>query len=75
MDTKNGAGQDVPSLDWLGEEHQPYFEDGKWRIPFLMDGAGGFGGGVGELSDKTLEGVLKLAKDKLTSSESVGNRA
>ena len=44
-------------------ELDPYFEDGYWRLPYLMNGAGGFGGGVGEMKDETKEGVIQMYKD------------
>ena len=44
-------------------ELDPYFDDGYWRLPYLMNGAGGFGGGVGEMKDETKEGVIQMYKD------------
>lgn len=57
--------EDVSLRDLLDEEDGPYFEDGKWRIPYLMYGEGGSGGGVGELSHETKKGVLELYFDKV----------
>ena len=57
-------GSELDSNALLGQELEPYFDKGKWRIPYLMDGAGGYGGGIGELSHETLEGVLELYKER-----------
>jgi hypothetical protein len=53
-------------IEWLSEhpESIPYLEDGLWRIPYLMDGAGGFGGGVGEVTHRTLIGVIDAAMER-----------
>ncbi len=55
--------KDSKRIDWLSKnpENSPYFQDGLWRIPYLMNGAGGFGGGVGEFSHSTLRGVIDIA--------------
>jgi hypothetical protein len=49
--------------DEYGETLDPYFEDGYWRLPYLMNGAGGFGGGVGEMRHRTKEGVMQMYLD------------
>lgn len=51
-------------MDWLSEhpEHMPYLEDGIWRIPYLVNGDGGFGGGVGQYTHRTLRGVIAVAR-------------
>ncbi len=51
------------ALMWVIEnpDSHPYFNDGKWRIPYLVSGAGGFGGGVGEYTGDTLNKVIKTA--------------
>lgn len=62
---------DKQRLDFLNEhpESLPYLEDGIWRIPYLMDGAGGFGGGVGEMTHRTLRGVIDAAMANAKPSE------
>jgi len=46
--------------DEYGEPLDPYFDDGFWRLPYLMNGAGGCGGGVGEMKHETKEGVINM---------------
>jgi hypothetical protein len=59
--------RDTARLDWLekayqGEhEHAPYFNDGLWRFPYLVSGAGGYGGGVGEATFNTLREAIDAA--------------
>ncbi len=58
------AREDGEMLDWLEKKDpQPYYEDGKWRIPYLMKGEGGFGGGVGHYVSNSLRGVVAIARD------------
>lgn len=52
-DLSASAGYEEGELD-------PYFENGFWRLPYLMNGAGGWGGGVGEMKHKTKEGVIGM---------------
>ena len=58
------AEADSARLDWLNEhpESVPYLDDGLWRIPYEVSGAGGFGGGVGEMHHRTLRGVIDAAR-------------
>lgn len=55
--------RDRTRIDWLADhpESGPYLEDGLWRIPYLVSGDGGFGGGVGTMTHRTLRGVIDLA--------------
>ena len=48
------------ACDEYGEPLTPYFNDGFWRLPYLMNGAGGWGGGVGEMKHETKEGVINM---------------
>jgi hypothetical protein len=54
--------QDGARLDFLAEnpESVPYLHNGLWRIPYLMSGAGGFGG-VAEMAHQTVRGVIDTA--------------
>ncbi len=60
---------DKQRIDFLNEhpDSVPYLEDGLWRIPYLMYGAGGFGGGVGEMTHRTLRGVIDAAMTNIRS--------
>ena len=61
---KTDDGTLLKSTDLLCEDElEPYFEDGLWRLPYLMNGAGGYGGGVGEMSHETKAGVIEMYKD------------
>ena len=57
----------IDSQRWLAEhpEHEPYFSEGKWRIPYLVSSAGGSGGGVGEFSHPTLPGAVLISRNYL----------
>lgn len=59
--------KDKARLDFLSAnpESVPYFSDGRWHIPYLHNGAGGFGGGVSEVSHPTLRGVIDLEMNRL----------
>ncbi|MCX7320406.1 MAG: hypothetical protein NT113_13255 [Hyphomicrobiales bacterium] len=49
--------------------HYPYFANGAWRFPYLINNAGGSGGGVGEASfDTALEAVMAAARRAALSS-------
>jgi chromosome segregation ATPase len=54
-------------LEFLNEhpESMPYIEDGIWHIPYLMDGAGGLGGGVGEYTSRSFINVIDIARAAL----------
>ena len=58
---------DEHRIEWLGDypEYIPYLEDGFWRIPYLINGAGGFGGGVGEFTSRTLRDVIDVAMSNI----------
>ena len=60
-------GLDIDDQRWLSNhpEYEPYFMDGRWRIPYLMSNDGGFGGGVGEFCHPTMKGVVALAREQL----------
>jgi hypothetical protein len=49
--------------DIEGEPLEPYFDGGYWRLPYLMNGAGGYGGSVGEMKHKTKDGVIAMYID------------
>lgn len=55
----------VEAQRWLADhpEHEPYYSEKKWRIPYLVSSDGGFGGGVGEFSHPTLPGVVLIARN------------
>lgn len=55
---------DTEIVDWLeaNPDSLPYYENGLWRIPYLMDGSGGFGGGVGEFNAPTVRRAVSLAR-------------
>lgn len=40
----------------------PYFEDGRWHIPYETSNARGFGGGVGVMSFDTLDDAVDAAR-------------
>ena len=62
--TKDADAVGIESTALLCEDElEPYFEDGLWRLPYLMNGAGGYGGGVGEMSHETKAGVIEMYKD------------
>ena len=54
-------------LDWLemaektDHAHCPENDGQRWRFPYLMDGAGGFGGGVGHKYFDTLRAAIDAA--------------
>lgn len=58
------AEADSARLDWLNEHPESvlYLDDGFWRILYEVSGAGGFGGGVGEMHHRTLRGVIDAAR-------------
>jgi len=58
--------RDAKRLDWAFRhpESAPYFHEGKWRIPYLDNGAGGFGAGVGEMHDAEFRGVIDAAMNR-----------
>lgn len=59
------AKKDSARLDWLGNcpECIPYLEDGIWNIPYLNVGEGGFGGGVGAFTGKTIRAAIDTAME------------
>ena len=58
--------RDRDRLDWLEKKdpqpYQPYYDNGKWRIPYLMSGDGGFGGGVVEATADSLRAAIDAAR-------------
>jgi hypothetical protein len=59
--------RDKARIEFLGNhpESMPYLEDGIWRIPYLSQGEGGFGGGVSSCNHRTLSGCIDavMARD------------
>ena len=54
--------RDRERMDWLEKKDpQPYYSDGKWRIPYLVSNDGGFGGGVGEATGDSLRAAIDAA--------------
>jgi septal ring factor EnvC (AmiA/AmiB activator) len=57
-------------LDWLemaektDHAHCPENDGQRWRFPYLMDGTGGFGGGVGHKYFDTLRAAIDAAMKK-----------
>lgn len=62
-ETRNECKELNDSNGYEEGELDAYFKDGYWRLPYLMNGAGGFGGGVGEMKHETKEGVIQMYKD------------
>jgi len=56
---------DAERYRWLRDnpthESTPYFDDGKWLVPYLVSGAGGSGGGVGVKTFDTLDSAIDEA--------------
>lgn len=59
---------DAERLEWMQDnpEHEsaPYFDGGKWHIPYLVSGAGGSGAGVGTKTFDTLRAAIDAAREK-----------
>ena len=60
--------RDAERYRWLNEnpEHEnfPYYEDDMWHLPYLVNNAGGAGGGVGRASFDTLGEAIDAAMAK-----------
>jgi hypothetical protein len=58
---------DTRRLDWLEDNQDspsvPYAEDGKWCVPYLDNGAGGFGGGVNAVRFTSLRAAIDSAME------------
>lgn len=61
------AERDAERLNWIEadmQENEPVsieFRDGKFRFPYLVSGAGGLGGGVGEANFDSLREAIDVA--------------
>lgn len=59
---------DTDRLNWLANAyrdqhpHAPYFDSGYWRVPYLVSGDGGMGGGVSEATFPTLREAIDTAR-------------
>lgn len=46
------------------EKLEPYFDGELWILPYLDKGAGGFGGGVGEIKSNSRNEVIKIYNER-----------
>jgi hypothetical protein len=48
------------------EKLEPYLDGKLWVLPYLDNGAGGLGGGVGEIKAKSKNEVIKIYNERYT---------
>jgi len=51
--------------DEYGEALEPYADGDYWILPYLDNGAGGLGGGLGAFRDKSKRKVKELYSDRM----------
>jgi len=55
----------VVMCDEYGEALEPYADGDYWILPYLDNGAGGLGGGLGAFRDKSKRKVKELYSDRM----------
>ena len=55
----------VVMCDEYGDALEPYADGDYWALPYLDNGAGGTGGGMGVIRDKSKEKVKQLYVERM----------